>query len=332
MGDDDICHIASRPSLRSRCVCLSFRILIALPLAATSAHLQAQAHQPVSPAAPLPVAPIPVVKHQNTNPCRVIPKSESAGKTMSAVGSSFLAALAGFPPFEVQAEAAATGEATNPGMPQELPPCPPPPHINFFQRFLNGPEVKPLTPREKARLAARNLLDPFNAVTIGANAAISVGSDPHSDYGPGIPGFLRYVGVSYSEDTTSEFFGTFLIPSVVHMDPHYHRMPHAPIARRVFNAIVQVGWVKSDTGKGMPNYSSILGAPIDAEIADLYVPGIETDLPSTAARVVTGWALAPTDNFITEFIPDVAKRIHVRIIFIQQIINQVARTGAPGSP
>lgn len=285
--------------------------------------------EPINPAAPIPAAPLPIIKNQKQGPCRVIPKTESSGKTLTALGSSYLATAAGLPPLEQDVHPAPTGRPAE--NLQNLPPCLPPPLINFYQRFINGPEVKPLTPKEKARLAVRNLLDPFNAVTIAGTAAITIGSDPHSAYGPGLPGFWRYTGVSYSEDTTSEFFGTFLIPSIFHQDPHYHRMPHAPIPRRILNAIVQVGWTQSDTGKGIPNYASIIAAPIDAEIADLYVPGIESDLPTTTARVVTGWALAPTDNFITEFLPDVARRIHVRIVFVQEILNQVSRPGAPGS-
>ena len=295
--------------------------------------IQAQAPtptEPINPAAPIPAAPLPIIKQNpKSGPCRVYTKSENGGKVLTTVGASFLAAQAGFPPMEQEVQHAVTGRPAEDI--RHLPPCPPPPIINFFERFINGPEVKPLTPKEKARLAARNLLDPFNAITIAGNAAIAIGSDSHSAYGPGLPGFWRYTGVSYSEDTTSEFFGTFLIPSIFHQDPHYHRMPHAPIPRRILNAIVQVGWTKSDTGKGIPNYSSLLAAPIDAEIANLYVPGIETDLPTTTARVVTGWALAPTDNFVTEFLPDVARRIHVQIVFVQQIINQVSRPGAPGS-
>ena len=37
-------------------------------------------------------------------------------------------------------------------------------------------------------------------------------------------------------------------------------------------------------------------------------------------------ALDPVNNIINEFLPDVAKRIHVRIIFVQQILNNVAAT------
>jgi hypothetical protein len=285
----------------------------------------------MNPAAPLPTAPVPVIKHGNsrTGPCQVIPKSEIAGKILTATGASFLGAAAGLPPVEPQPQPPAGTPATATPA-QQLPLCPPPTIINFYNRFMNGPEVKPLTPIEKAHLAAKNVLDPFNAVTILANAAITIGSNSDSAYGPGMPGFGRYVGVSYSEDLTGEFFGTFLIPSVFHQDPHYHRAPHSTIPYRILHAIVDVGWTQGDNGKGMLNYADILGFPIDAEIANLYVPGEKTNLPSTASRVGIGWALAPTDNFITEFLPDVAKRIHVRIVFVQQIINQVARTGPAG--
>ena len=286
--------------------------------------------EPINPAAPIPSAPLPIIKNQKQGPCRVIPKSESSGRTLTALGAGYLAAVAKYPTVEPDAELPVAGKAAD--AVQNLPPCLPSPLINFYQRFINGPEIKPLTPKEKARLAARNVLDPFNAVTIAGNAAIAIGSDSHSAYGPGIPGFWRYTGVSYTEDLTSEFFGTFLIPSIFHQDPHYHRMPHAPIPRRILNAVTQVMWTKSDDGKGMLNYSTLIASPIDAEIADLYVPGIHSNLPTTATRVVTGWALAPTDNFVTEFLPDVARRIHVQIVFVQQIINQVSSPGAPGFP
>lgn len=285
--------------------------------------------QPINAASPMPDAPQPVIKHENSKagPCRVVPRVESAGKTLTEAGSSYFAAVAGVAQGEVSAQPAASGNS--PVRAQDLPPCTPPPIINFFERFMNGPEVKPLTPREKAHLAVKNLLDPFNSITILANAAISVGSDSHSPYGPGLPGFGRYVGVSYSEDLTGEFFGTFLIPSLTHQDPHYHREPHERIPHRILHAIAQVAWTQGDNGKGMPNFSNILGNPIGAEIFNLYVPGERTNLPSTTERVAIGWALAPTDNFITEFIPDVARHIHVRIVFVQQIINQVAIKDTP---
>ena len=195
-----------------------------------------------------------------------------------------------------------------------------------YELFANGPQSKPLTPRDKAWLAVRNVADPFNNVTILGEAAISVGSDSHSAYGPGMAGYGRYVGVSYTQDLTGEFFLTFLIPSIVHQDPHYHRMPNAKIPRRILHATTQVLWTQGDNGKGMVNYSNVVGFAICDAISNLYVPGRETDLAATGSRYVIGLATAPIGNYITEFVPDVARHIHVQIVILQRIINQVAKS------
>lgn len=210
-----------------------------------------------------------------------------------------------------------------------LAPCAPP-HENWYQHFVRGPRENQLTPKDKAWLAARNIVDPFNAITILGEAAISVGSDSHSPYGPGMSGYGRYVGVSYCQDLTGEFFGTFLIPSVTHQDPHYHRLDKAGIPRRITHAIIQVVWTRSDTGHGMPNYANLAGFAIDDQISNLYVPGRETSAEATASRYAIGIATAPIGNFITEFVPDVARHIHVQIVIIQRVINQVARNEAGG--
>jgi hypothetical protein len=208
-------------------------------------------------------------------------------------------------------------------------PCPTQ-FINWYMRFENGPQVKPLTPKEKAWLATKNVIDPFNAITILGEAGISVAADSHSAVGPGFPGWGRAVGISYTEDITGEFFGTFLIPSIVHQDPHYHRMPQASIKRRIFHAAYQVLWTQGDSGKGMINYANIVGFGIDDEIANLYVPGRETNASASATRYGIGLATAPIDNYITEFLPDVAKHVHVQIVVVQRIINQVANKDGNG--
>lgn len=206
------------------------------------------------------------------------------------------------------------------------------PVIDWYSRFLNGPQVMRLTPRQKAWLAVRNVGDPYNILTILGDSGIAVASDSHSAYGPGMPGFARNVGVSFSQDVTGEFFGTFVIPSVVHQDPHYHRMPHASIPRRFLHAVVQIAWTQGDDGRNMINYADLIGSAIDIEIGNLYVPGEQTDLPASAQRYAIGLGLAPEDNLITEFLPDVARRIHIHIVFVQRIINQVAGTESSMNP
>lgn len=197
-------------------------------------------------------------------------------------------------------------------------------NVDYFQRFA-ATGIHAMTPREKAILAFRNTTDPYNFATIGFISALSVAADPDSPYGPGIPGFGRNFGVAYCETAVGEFFGTFLIPSIVHQDPHYHRMPNASYARRTFHAITQVAWTQSDYGTGMVNYANLIGTAIGDGLGNLYVPGRQKSWGAAAARYSTAIATDPIDNFITEFLPDVARRVNIRIVLVQQIVNQVEK-------
>lgn len=199
---------------------------------------------------------------------------------------------------------------------------------NFFQRFVSTGQYPPLSPKDKLHLAERNVVDPFNLLTIAGDSAISVAIDSHSDYGPGMKGMGKYAGVVLTNNIVGEFFGTFAIPSLVHQDPRYHRMPHAPISRRVGHAIVQVVWSQGDDGKGMFNYGDVLGLGITNAIASAYVPGRSVGLGVTAERWATGLGSAPIDNFITEFLPDVARHVRIRVVLFQRIMNNIAGTDA----
>jgi hypothetical protein len=88
---------------------------------------------------------------------------------------------------------------------------------------------------------------------------------------------------------------------------------------------------RSDSGKSMPNYATLLNYPIGAELANFYVPGIQTNAASTVARIFTGYGLDPANNLLNEFLPDVASRVHVRIIFVQRILNNVASGNNTGT-
>ena len=193
-----------------------------------------------------------------------------------------------------------------------------------YQRFLTTNVVIPMTWQQKGYLALHDLTDPANFGTILGISAITIGTDSHTAYGPGLKGFGKSVGVSLLQDATGQFFGAFAIPAIVHQDPRYFRMPHAPIAKRIVYSNSRTVITRSDSCKSMPNYATLLNYPIGAELSNFYVPGIQTNAASTVARIFTGYALDPVNNLINEFLPDVASHVHVRIIFVQRILNNVA--------
>jgi len=198
------------------------------------------------------------------------------------------------------------------------------PNIPMFARFLNSSTPLPLTPRQKFILAARNVSDPFNLLTIGWVSAFSVASDSHNSDGPGFRGFTKNAGVSLSQDMTGEFFSTFLIPSLAHQDPHYHRMPNLSTRRRILHVLDEVVVAQSDEGVPMFNYATVVGTICTNSLGNVYVPGRKHSFGASAARISTSLATNPIGNAITEFVPDLARHINIQVVIVQRIINRVA--------
>ena len=204
------------------------------------------------------------------------------------------------------------------------------PRVNPYSRFLDYSGPFPLTPRQKLILAYKNVTDPFNFLTIAGTAAFSIGTDSHTAYGPGFHGFAKYAGISFTDDAVGEFFGTFLIPSLAHQDPHYRRLPNLSLRRRFFHAIDSVVLSQGDDGHPMFNYAVVFGTIGTSALGNLYVPGRDTSWGSSAARVSVALATDPIGNIITEFLPDVAEHINFNVLLVQRIINRVALAEGAG--
>ena len=219
------------------------------------------------------------------------------------------------------------GGAVGGGEPSKNPEGPCRQKFDYFYPLGKPPgHGQRLTSTDKLRIAASDVVDPFNLLTIGATAAISVGSDPDTGYGPGLKGWGKNSLTLLTEDMTGAFFSTYLIPSITRQDPRYYRMPNASIPRRIVNVIVQPVWARSDNGGHMPNYGMLIGVPATVTLANVYVPGRKQGVWPTVTTSAIAIASAPLDNLIDEFLPDVSKHVSVHIVLIQKIVNHLTLT------
>ena len=201
-----------------------------------------------------------------------------------------------------------------------------------LQLIVETGNVSPITSEQKGVLALRSFFDPFNGLTIAFFSAISVAADSHSAYGPGFAGWGRLMGYSAAEDGQATFTGVYLIPSLAREDPRYHRMPGAPVKRRILHALIHTVVSQHDDGSLMLNYATLINYPLTVEISNFYVPGVKTNARSTTERIVAGYATDPIGPLVAEFLPDFAKRVHIHIVFAQQILNHIALgSGESGS-
>jgi hypothetical protein len=193
-----------------------------------------------------------------------------------------------------------------------------------FDVYLKQYAIHIYTPLELGRMAVRSVVDPFNLLTIAGTSAFTVATDSHSNYGPGFKGWGKLSGVALTQDMTNAFLETFLIPSIDHQDPHYHRLPNASLKMRIAHCIYQPFWTDSDTGRGMFNYATVVGDVVDEGIDSSYVPYRAVGWGPSADRVGVNLATTPIGNFVTEFVPDLASHINLNVVFVQRIINRVA--------
>ena len=197
---------------------------------------------------------------------------------------------------------------------------------NGFRYYVRSQVYHVYTRRQLAAMAMKDVVDPFNLLSVLGSAAIVVGSSSHSIFGPGMPGLARATGVTLTENITDEFFGTFLIPSIDHQAPGFRRMPNRGFWQRLAHCGTQVFWTRSQTGRPMVNYSSIVGTIAEQGVAVTYVPFRRTGWAAAGERVGLDYATAPIGNLINEFVPQVASHINVKVVFFQNIINRVATT------
>lgn len=296
---------------------LAYRAMLLMLLTAVARHLPAQALIGDTGFDTLPDAPQPQAAHGNTLPPPAINGVVHAHSSSPAKACE-----------PKQTESVPSGNVLPFGDPTPAnTSCANAKKFDIFYPLGKPPARGRLSSMDKLRIGASNVVDPFNLATIGISAAITIGSDADTAYGPGMKGWAKNAGTLLTEDMTGTFFVTFLVPSIVRQDPRYYRMPHASIPRRIANALVHPIWSQSDNGNPMPNLANFIGIPATISLANLYVPGRKQGIGPTATSSAIAIASAPIDSLTTEFLPDVARHFKIRIVLIQQIVNHIAITG-----
>lgn len=192
-------------------------------------------------------------------------------------------------------------------------------------RPIEGPEQsRALGASGKFHLAVRNFADPLNIAGTVIDSAISnATSSSTSAFGTGWTGFGRRVGMSMADEGVSEFFSTFLISTLAHQDPHYHRDPNASTGRRILYSMSRVLIARSDSGKTMFNFDEVVGTTASSLIETTYNFN-HNDPSAVTSRIVVSIASDAGWNLMSEFLPDIAGKVNPRFVFLRRLAERAA--------
>jgi hypothetical protein len=178
----------------------------------------------------------------------------------------------------------------------------------------------------KLRLAMRNFSDPLNLAGMAIDSAVSnATSSSNSAFGTGWPGFGRRFGMSVADEGLNEFFSTFLISTLAHQDPHYHRDPGASRGRRIVYALSRVVVASSDSGKPMFNVAEFAGTTASSLVETTYHYERDEGPKAVSARIFVSIGSDAVWNLMNEFLPDIARRVNPRFIFLRRLAERAAK-------
>jgi hypothetical protein len=177
-----------------------------------------------------------------------------------------------------------------------------------FLTVENAGNVPPLTTKEKFKVTARGLFDPFEFVLTGFVAGLNQAANSDPTYGQGMQGYAKRYGTAYGDNLVENFMADAIFPSLLHQDPRYYQLGHGGFFRRTAHAIGRVLITRSDSGHTQINFSELGGAFAAAAISTYtYHPTSERGIGNVVSVWGTQMSWDAATYVIKEFWPDLRK-------------------------
>ena len=177
----------------------------------------------------------------------------------------------------------------------------------FFPDLATSPG--PLSSSQKFELFASTSISGSAVLGSAAGAGFSQAIDSYSGYGQGGEGYAKRFGASMARGATTNFFGTFLIPSLLHQDPRYFVLGDGSFRESAKYALRRVFITRTDSGGNAFNWSGIL-APLASEgIANTYLPEGDRTAGQTIERYGTDIGVRAAGNLMREYWPTLSKKL-----------------------
>lgn len=145
------------------------------------------------------------------------------------------------------------------------------------------------------------------------NGAVSHVTNSDPKYGTNSEAFAQRVGASTLNIATQNFFGDFVMASLLHEDPRYFRRgPQYKSSSRVGYAISRAWLIRTDDGGTSFNWPNMLGAGMSTGLSYTYFPPASRNAEAMALEFVSDVFGSGFANLAIEFWPDVRQKIFHR--------------------
>jgi len=146
---------------------------------------------------------------------------------------------------------------------------------------------------------------------VGAAFSAGIGQAttyPHG-YREGAEGYGKRFGAEMARNASSEFFGTFMLASMLREDPRFFPQADPTLGGSIKYAVTRVFVTRNDDGKDVANWSGLLGPAMAEGLANVYWPEGERTASDTFQRYGGDLAGRVGFNFFRNYWPVLFKKL-----------------------
>jgi len=170
-------------------------------------------------------------------------------------------------------------------------------------------KIKPISAREKFKLVAESVFDPYEFAVVGILAGIGQATNDTPEWGQGAKGYgIRY-GTDFGDQVIANFMVGSVVPTVFRQDPRYFQLGHGTFWHRAGYALSRIFVTRGDSGKEQFNISEIAGNGLAGLISNTYHPASDRNLEQTGQTWGTQIAVDALGFELKEFWPDIRRML-----------------------
>jgi hypothetical protein len=162
-----------------------------------------------------------------------------------------------------------------------------------------------LTPQQKFMLFVHRSYSPLTFAGAGFDTVYT--HFTHDTYGRGIEGFGKRFGANIADGEARSLMQTYLLSSLFHHDPRYHRLGKGNAFYRAAYAASRVAVARTDDGRNAFNWPELIGSFAASGVSNLYYPDRDRGWGHTVGRAITGFGSDATTEILREFAPDIKR-------------------------
>jgi hypothetical protein len=182
--------------------------------------------------------------------------------------------------------------------------------FGIIPNYRTSPSLKaykPLTAREKFRIASEDAFDRGTFVLAAAFAGQAQLTNSNPSFGQGVQGYARYFGTASADFIVGDYMTEAIFPTILHQDPRYFRRGTGTGWSRLAYAAGQIFWTHTDSGGSQFNLSEIAGNSAAVAISNIYYPENRT-VSSALSKLGAQIGVDMAANILKEFWPDLNRR------------------------